>query len=118
MTNQPLTAARRGIKNPETSDRALRRARPLEVAMAKPPNHDSPVSGVSRRTFLKTAGVGAPPTSLIGAGPGAAGPTPLGPDAAPLPPKINGAARTATVEPRVTPLRALPNHPAVTGAKE
>ena len=49
--------------------------------MAKPPDDASPVSGVSRRTFLKTAGVGAAATSLIGAAPGASGPAVLGPDA-------------------------------------
>ena len=86
--------------------------------MAKPPDHDSPASGVSRRTFLKTAGVGAAATSLIGAAPGASGPTVLGPDAVPLALKINGAARTVTVEPRVTLLRALRNHLDLTGAKE
>ena len=86
--------------------------------MAKPPDDDSPVSGVSRRTFLKTAGVGAAATSLIGAAPGAAGPTVLGPDAVPLALKINGAPRTVTVEPRVTLLRALRNHLDLTGAKE
>ena len=86
--------------------------------MAKPPDDDSPASGVSRRTFLKTAGVGAAATSLIGAAPGASGPAVLGPDAVPLALKINGAARTVTVEPRVTLLRALRNHLDLTGAKE
>ena len=85
--------------------------------MAKPPD-DSPASGVSRRTFLKTAGVGAAATGLIGAAPGPAGPAVLGPDAVPLALKINGAARTVTVEPRVTLLRALRNHLDLTGAKE
>jgi aerobic-type carbon monoxide dehydrogenase small subunit (CoxS/CutS family) len=108
MTIPPLTAVRAGIKNPETSH---------EVAMAKPPDDDSPASGVSRRTFLKTAGVGAAATSLIGAAP-ASGPAVLGPDAVPLALKINGAARTVTVEPRVTLLRALRNHLDLTGAKE
>ncbi len=86
--------------------------------MAKSPDDDPPASGVSRRTFLKTAGVGAAATSLIGAAPGASGPAVLGPDAVPLALKINGAARTVTVEPRVTLLRALRNHLDLTGAKE
>src|SRR4029453_13728208 len=86
--------------------------------MAKLPDDDSPAAGVSRRTFLKTAGVGAAATSLIGAAPGASGPALLGPDAVPLALKINGAARTVTVEPRVTLLRALRNHLDLTGAKE
>jgi aerobic-type carbon monoxide dehydrogenase small subunit (CoxS/CutS family) len=72
---------------------------------------------VSRRTFLKTAGVGAAASSLIGAAP-ASGPALLGPDAVPLALKINGAARTVTVEPRVTLLRAMRNHLDLTGAKE
>jgi aerobic-type carbon monoxide dehydrogenase small subunit (CoxS/CutS family) len=87
--------------------------------MANPPaDDDAPASGVSRRTFLKTAGVGAAATGLLGATPAATGPTLLGPDAVPLALKVNGAARTVTVEPRVTLLRALRNHLDLTGAKE
>jgi aerobic-type carbon monoxide dehydrogenase small subunit (CoxS/CutS family) len=87
--------------------------------MAKPPaDDDAPVTGVSRRMFLKTAGVGAAATSLIGAGATAAGGPVLGPEAVPLALKVNGAARTVTVEPRVTLLRALRNHLDLTGSKE
>jgi aerobic-type carbon monoxide dehydrogenase small subunit (CoxS/CutS family) len=87
--------------------------------MANPPaDDDAPASGVSRRTFLKTAGVGAAATGLLGATPAVTGPTLLGPDAVPLALKVNGAARTVTVEPRVTLLRALRNHLDLTGAKE
>jgi len=87
--------------------------------MANPPDDDVPASGVSRRTFLKTAGVGAAATSLIAAAPGTPpGPTVLGPEAAPLTLRINGASRTVTVEPRTTLLRALRNHLDLTGAKE
>ena len=86
--------------------------------MAKPPDDDSPASGVSRRTFLKTAGVGAAATSLIGAAPGASGARGARTGRRPLALKINGAARTVTVEPRVTLLRALRNHLDLTGAKE
>src|SRR5262245_34344332 len=73
---------------------------------------------VSRRTFLKTAGVGAAATSLVGATVTDGAGRILGPDAVPLALKVNGAARTVTVEPRVTLLRALRNHLDLTGAKE
>jgi aerobic-type carbon monoxide dehydrogenase small subunit (CoxS/CutS family) len=72
----------------------------------------------SRRTFLKTAGAGAAVTSLTGVAGQAAGAAVLGPGPVPLTLKINGAARTVTVEPRVTLLRALRNHLELTGAKE
>jgi aerobic-type carbon monoxide dehydrogenase small subunit (CoxS/CutS family) len=74
--------------------------------------------GVSRRTFLKTAGVGAAATTVAGAGARAASPAVLGPDPVALALKVNGEARTVTVEPRVTLLRALRNHLDLTGAKE
>jgi aerobic-type carbon monoxide dehydrogenase small subunit (CoxS/CutS family) len=83
--------------------------------MAEPPSRDQ--AGVSRRTFLKTAGVGAAATSLVGAGTAAA-PALLGPGAVPLTLTVNGAPRALTVEPRVTLLRALRNHLDLTGAKE
>jgi aerobic-type carbon monoxide dehydrogenase small subunit (CoxS/CutS family) len=85
--------------------------------MAKPPS-DADDTRVSRRTFLKTAGASAAASGLLAgtAAPGAA--TVLGPDAVPLALKVNGAARTVTVEPRVTLLRALRNHLNLTGAKE
>jgi aerobic-type carbon monoxide dehydrogenase small subunit (CoxS/CutS family) len=74
--------------------------------------------GVSRRTFLKTAGAGAAATSLAGSAPAAPPPAVLGPDAVPLTLRVNGVARPVTVEPRVTLLRALRNHLDLTGAKE
>jgi len=76
---------------------------------------------VSRRTFLKSVGVGAAATGLAaGAAEAAQGAPPaiLGPDAVPLSLRINGAVHTVTVEPRVTLLRALRNHLWLTGAKE
>jgi xanthine dehydrogenase YagT iron-sulfur-binding subunit len=86
--------------------------------MAKPPSPDEKLeASVSRRTFLKTAGVGAAATSLVGAAPPVAAPM-LGPDAVPLQLKVNGGLRSVTVEPRVTLLRALRNHLGLTGAKE
>ena len=87
--------------------------------MAHPPSDDeSPGRGVSRRTFLKTAGVGAAATSLIGGEVQGAPAEVLGPDAVPLSLKVNGTLKTVTVEPRVTLLRALRNHLDLTGAKE
>ncbi len=86
--------------------------------MAKPPSHDDGrVPGVSRRAFLKTAGVGAAATTLVGT-PREARAEVLGPDAVPLALKVNGQVRTVTVEPRVTLLSALRNHLDLTGAKE
>src|SRR5258705_2529466 len=71
MTTGSLTAEDGGIKNPGNffRPRSPPGADPSRWRMAKPPDHDSPASGVSRRTFLKTAGVGAAATSLIGAAP-------------------------------------------------
>ncbi|OFV87253.1 MAG: hypothetical protein A2V74_11925 [Acidobacteria bacterium RBG_16_70_10] len=87
--------------------------------MPKPPSRrdEGPASGLSRRTFLKTAGVGAAATSLVGVGGRAEGATVLGPGPVPLSLKVNGAARTVTVEPRVTLLDALRDHLDLTGAK-
>src|SRR4051812_21504347 len=85
--------------------------------MAKPED-DDPRSRVSRRTFLKTAGAGAAASSLAGAALPADGVSVLGPEAVPLALRVNGAARTVSVEPRVTLLRALRNHLDLTGAKE
>src|SRR2546427_12802490 len=88
--------------------------------MAHPPESDEDEGGrgVSRRTFLKRAGVGAAASSLAGVAIPAAGATVLGPGAVNLTLKVNGAARTVNVEPRVTLLRALRNHLDLTGAKE
>ena len=71
--------------------------------MAKPPSRDDDRTRVSRRTFLKTAGVGAAASSLLNGTAEPAAATVLGPDAAPLSLKVNGAARTVTVEPRGAP---------------
>ena len=61
-------------------------------------------------------GVGAAATGLVAPAPRATGAAILGPDAVPLPLKVNGVTHTATVEPRVTLLRALRNHLGLTGA--
>ncbi len=87
--------------------------------MAKrPPDGASDVLRVSRRTFLKTVGVGAAATGLVAPGLRPAEAAILGPEAVPLVLKVNGAERSITVEPRVTLLRALRNHLGLTGAKE
>ncbi|MGE5126607.1 MAG: 2Fe-2S iron-sulfur cluster-binding protein [Betaproteobacteria bacterium] len=72
----------------------------------------------SRRSFLKTAGVGAAASTVVGVGARAiSAPQVLGPDAVTLGLKVNGALRQVTVEPRVTLLDALRNHLDLTGAK-
>jgi xanthine dehydrogenase YagT iron-sulfur-binding subunit len=88
--------------------------------MAKPPSEDDTRGPrVSRRSFLKTAGVGAAATSLVGGATAAvAAPEILGPGAVPLHLKVNGQPRSLSVEPRVTLLRALRNQLDLTGAKE
>ena len=78
---------------------------------------DKPASRFSRRSFIKTAGAGA---AVAGASAEAQEKKPeiLGPDPAPITLKVNGVARTVTVEPRVTLLRALRHDLEITGAKE
>jgi xanthine dehydrogenase YagT iron-sulfur-binding subunit len=82
------------------------------------PKSDTTSFSVSRRTFLKTVGVGAAATGLVTPAARAAEAAVLGPDAVPLRLTVNGATHTVTVEPRVTLLRALRNHLGLTGAKE
>jgi xanthine dehydrogenase YagT iron-sulfur-binding subunit len=82
-----------------------------------PPKSGNGARGLSRRTFLKTAGVGAAATGLVGVGSPPVLATVLGPEAGPLSLKVNGALRTVNVEPRVTLLNALRNHLDLTGAK-
>lgn len=87
--------------------------------MSKPPSPDEKdAQGFSRRNFLKTAGVGAAATSLVGVGAQSDAATVLGPGPVPLDLKVNGAVRTVSVEPRVTLLSALRNHLDLTGAKQ
>jgi aerobic-type carbon monoxide dehydrogenase small subunit (CoxS/CutS family) len=82
-----------------------------------PPKSGNGAPGLSRRTFLKTAGVGAAATGLVGVGSAPLAATVLGPEAGPLSLRVNGALRTVNVEPRVTLLNALRNHLDLTGAK-
>lgn len=84
----------------------------------RPPKNPNPSLTVSRRTFLKTVGVGAAATGLVVPTPRAAEAAVLGPDAVPLRLTVNGVIHTVTVEPRVTLLRILRNHLGLTGAKE
>lgn len=86
----------------------------------RPPDAPARGSGseVSRRTFLKTVGVGAAATGLAASAARPAEAAVLGPDAVPLVLRVNGAAHAITVEPRVTLLRALRTHLGLTGAKE
>lgn len=87
--------------------------------MAKPsPEDEKSGTRVSRRAFLKTAGVSAAASSLAGGVSDAAPPPVLGPDAVPLALKVNGQPKTVRAEPRVTLLRALRNQLDLTGAKE
>jgi xanthine dehydrogenase YagT iron-sulfur-binding subunit len=82
-----------------------------------PPGDESGTPAFSRRSFLKTAGVGAAATTVVGVGArGEASPV-LGPDAVTFNLKVNGTVRSVTVEPRVTLLDALRNHLDLTGAK-
>jgi len=83
-----------------------------------PPKNVNTSFSVSRRTFLKTVGVGAAATGLVAPAPCPAEAAVLGPDAVPLRLTVNGATHTVTVEPRVTLLRALRNNLGLTGAKE
>jgi xanthine dehydrogenase YagT iron-sulfur-binding subunit len=83
------------------------------------PDDESATPAFSRRSFLKTAGVGAAATTVVGvAAKAKAAPVVLGPDAVGLSLRVNGAAHAVSVEPRVTLLDALRNHLDLTGAKQ
>jgi aerobic-type carbon monoxide dehydrogenase small subunit (CoxS/CutS family) len=84
----------------------------------RPPENPQSSFELSRRTFLKTVGVGAAATGLVAQGARPAEAAILGPDAVPFTLRVNGGLHTVTVEPRVTLLRALRNHLGLTGAKE
>ena len=82
----------------------------------------SGAKGVSRRDFLRGAGVGVAGGVLVGgAGVGAAQGAPaevVGPGKVPIKLKINGRVRSLQVAPRVTLLDALRNRLDITGAKK
>jgi xanthine dehydrogenase YagT iron-sulfur-binding subunit len=78
--------------------------------------------GFSRRDFLKGSAAGAVATGLLSPGLApttaeAASRDVVGPDAVPVALRINGEARTLTIEPRVTLLEALRHELGLTGAK-
>jgi xanthine dehydrogenase YagT iron-sulfur-binding subunit len=83
-----------------------------------PPDDESAQPAFSRRSFLKTAGVGAAATTMVGVGAKGQAAQVLGPDAVTLSLNVNGAVRQVTVEPRVTLLDALRNHLDLTGSKQ
>src|SRR5512134_2116038 len=83
-----------------------------------PPNDEAATLAFSRRSFLKTAGVGAAATTVVGVGARSDAAQVLGPDAVTLSLKVNGTVQKVTVEPRVTLLDALRNHLDLTGAKQ
>jgi xanthine dehydrogenase YagT iron-sulfur-binding subunit len=83
-----------------------------------PPDDERATPAFSRRSFLKTAGVGAAATTMVGVGARGEAATVLGPDAVTLSLKVNGAVQPVTVEPRVTLLDALRNHLDLTGSKQ
>jgi len=82
------------------------------------PDEPGATLSFSRRSFLKTAGVGAAATTMVGVGAKGEGATVLGPGAVNLSLKVNGAVHTVAVEPRVTLLDALRNHLDLTGSKQ
>jgi xanthine dehydrogenase YagT iron-sulfur-binding subunit len=89
--------------------------------MARKPSpaaDESATPAFSRRSFLKTAGVGAAATTMVGVGERGEAAQVLGPDAVSLTLRVNGAARKVMVEPRVTLLEALRNHLDLTGTKQ
>ena len=89
------------------------------------PKDDSPDTGervnVSRRNFLKTAGVGSLATAVttVGVAEVAAqtGPTAIGPGDVPVTLTVNGKRIDLRIEPRVTLLDALRNRADMTGNK-
>ncbi len=88
------------------------------MAKQRPREGESVSPAFSRRSFLKTAGVGAAASTVVGvAADAVSAPRVLGPDAVPLTLKVNGAARQLTLEPRVTLLDALRDNFDLTGAK-
>lgn len=93
---------------------------------AAPP--DSTRSGITRRGFLKGAGLTAAGTALLdgvqafgnetaGSSAAAQGVTELGPGPAPIRLRVNGVEHTLEIEPRTTLAEALRIHLGMTGTK-
>jgi len=94
----------------------------MKAKKSKQPKSTAQRSGVSRRDFLRGAGVAVSGGILASGGKVAvASPAPetqiLGPGEVPITLKINGAPRKLSVEPRVTLLDALRNNLDITGSK-
>ncbi len=88
--------------------------------MPKEKRPEPSVSGISRRDFFRSGGVGAASTALLHEGVLArseAGTQILGPDKVPIRLSVNGKAHHLEVEPRVTLLDALRDRLKVTGGK-
>lgn len=88
------------------------------MANAKPPG--APRKGFTRRAFLRGSAAGAVTTGLLSGGAEtseAASLDVVGPEAVPIALRVNGAARTLELEPRVTLLEALRHELGITGAK-
>src|SRR5215472_6295219 len=93
-----------------------------EAEPIKPKPEATGANGVSRRDFLRGAGVAVSGTLIAGEGLLHAAPAEseagmVGPAAVPFTLRINGKAQPVTLEPRVTLLDALRNHLDTTGAK-
>ena len=88
--------------------------------MASPKPPDAARKGFTRRAFLRGSAAGAVTTGLLSGGIDGAEAASLdvvGPDAVPIALRVNGEARTLSLEPRVTLLEALRHELALTGAK-
>lgn len=93
------------------------------MAKRKPPQDLTPLNNsVSRRSFIKGAGLTAAGSAVLDAGllaqtGAASGPKVLGPDAVNISLRVNGVARPVAVEPRTTLADALRNSLDLTGTK-
>lgn len=84
-------------------------------------SNGTPQKGVSRRSFLKGASLGAAGAALLDSGllaqTGAGGPAVHGPGAAPMTLKINGQPHKVSIEPRMTLAEAIRDELNMTGTK-
>ncbi|MEO5936098.1 MAG: (2Fe-2S)-binding protein [Terriglobales bacterium] len=93
------------------------------MAKRRPPEDSNPPnnSAVSRRAFLKGAGMTAAGGAVLDSGllaqTGASGPKVMGPDAVTIALRVNGAVKQVAVEPRTTLADALRNSLDMTGTK-
>lgn len=91
------------------------------MAKRRPPQEIPLDSSVSRRAFLKGAGLTAAGSAVLESGllaqAGASGPKVMGPDAVSITLKVNGVGKSVEVEPRTTLADALRNSLDLTGTK-